>query len=103
MTANSLAKPAQISARTYYDGPSHINADEQIHARYFTYRTEAGLVAGDSLSVLFVIDRPAKEVWRYLRDFNLWQNEHQHFYSGVMGDLEGKSFRLSKKANEPGP
>jgi hypothetical protein len=94
------ATPAE---RTYYEGPSDINGDERIHARYFSYPTPAGLVVGDCYSVMFTIDRPASQVWRYLKDFNLWQNEHQHYYSGVVGELEGQTLRLSNQPDDPGP
>lgn len=92
-----------LPERRYYEGPADINDDEFIRARYFTYQTEEGLVAGDVYSVMFTIDRPAKDVWKYMKDFNLWQNEHQHYYSGVIGDLEGKTFRLSSKPDDDGP
>src|SRR5262249_29731254 len=103
MTVNKFEVEATVPGRTYYEGPSDVNADERIHARYFTYKTKDALVAGDCYCIMFTIDRPAKEVWRYLRDFNLWQNEHHHYYSGVIGDLEGQTFRLSDKPNDPGP
>jgi len=84
----------------YYDEAPVIQGDVSLHARYFTYKTEAGLVAGDNFSVMFTIDQPRKEVWPYFRDFNLWQS---FYYSGVVGDLEGKPLRLSTSPNEPGP
>lgn len=89
--------------RTYFEGPCDVNGDEQIHARYYAEQADEGLVVGDCYSVMFTIDRPSKDVWKYLKDFNLWQNEHNHYYSGVVGDLEGRTFRLSSKPNEPGP
>jgi uncharacterized protein YndB with AHSA1/START domain len=103
MTVNRFSVEATIPARTYYEGPSDVNDDERIHARYFASQTDAGLVVGDTYSIMFTIDRPAKEVWRYLKDFNLWQNEHQHYYSGVVGDLEGRTFHIGLRADEPGP
>jgi len=103
MTVNKFSVEGTVPARTYYEGPADFNGDERIHARYFAYQTDAGLVVGDTYSIMFTIDRPAKDVWRYLKDFNLWQNEHNHYYSGVLGDLEGKTFRLSNKPDDPGP
>ncbi|MEP7242922.1 MAG: hypothetical protein ABI885_04475 [Gammaproteobacteria bacterium] len=98
-----ISGEASASARTYYEGPADINCDERVHQRYFTYHTDQGLVAGVDCSVMFTIDRQARDVWPYLKDFNLWQNEHRHYYSGVLGDLEGRTFRLSDKPNDAGP
>lgn len=103
MGVNKFSIEATVPERTYYEGPTDINHDEKICARYFTYKTELGLAAGDCYCIMFTIDRSAKEVWRYLRDFNLWQNEHNHYYSGVLGDLEGKTFSISNRRDDPGP
>ena len=103
MSANKFVVEATVQDRTYYEGPCEIYDGERHHARYFSYPTNAGLVVGDCYSVAFTVDRPAKEVWRYLRDLNLWQSEHQNYFSGVLGDLEGKTFRMSDKPNDPGP
>lgn len=92
-----------VQARRYYEGPSDIRGDVRVHGRFFTYRTDAGLVSGCAFNVMFTIDRPAREAWPYVKDFNLWQNAYNHYYSGVVGDLEGKTFRLSVKPNDPGP
>jgi hypothetical protein len=96
----SPAARGTAHAPHYYEEPPVIQDDVWLRVRFFAYQTHAGLVAGDNFSVLFSIDRPAKQVWRYFRDFNLWQSFH---YSGVAGDLEGKPLRLSLKPNEPGP
>ena len=48
MEADTVMKTNRI----YFDGPSTINGDEHIHARYFTYRSKEGLVAGASLNVM---------------------------------------------------
>jgi hypothetical protein len=103
MKINEFSVEATATPRTYYDGPEDVNGDEKIRARYFSAQTAEGLLVGDTYSVLFTVDRPAKEVWRVLKDFNLWQNEHQHYYSGVLGDMEGQTFRLCTKPGEPGP
>jgi len=93
----------------YYEGPTHIHGDVRLHQRLFSYETNAGLVAGWNMSVMFTIDRSAKEVWPYLKDFNLWQNSYDYYYTGVVGDLyssqEGnlgeKTFRIGSKPNNP--
>lgn len=86
--------------RTYYDGPSDVTGDVRLRYRYFTYRVEAGLVAGVATTVRFTLDAPASRIWPIFKDFNLWQNQFDHYYSGVIGDLEGKTFSLSLKPND---
>jgi hypothetical protein len=78
------------------DGPSDVDGDVKIHQRFYSEDTEAGVVVGKTLSILFTIDRPASEVWPHLKDFNPWQNEYGHYYSGVIGDLEGQTFRIGE-------
>lgn len=78
----------------FYDGPSYSKDDVRMNYQYYTYPTDSGLVSAGVLSVMFTIDRPAKAIWPIFRDFNLWQNAYGYFYSGVIGDLEGKTFTL---------
>jgi hypothetical protein len=92
-----------VRAPLFYEGPTDVRGDVRLHFRYFTYRTAMGLAAGCDMSIMFTIERPAKEVWPYVKDFNLWQNAYQHYYSGVLGDLEGKSFALGMNPNDLGP
>jgi hypothetical protein len=103
MTVHKFEVEETPAGREYYEGPADVHGDERLHARYFVHKTAQGLIVGDCYCIMFTIDRPAKEVWRYFRDFNLWQNEHKHYYSGVLADLEGKTFRISTKPNDPGP
>src|SRR5882762_8384826 len=84
------------------DGPRDVDGNVQIHQRFYTEDTDVGKVVGKTLSVLFTIDTPAKQVWPHLKDFNPWQNAYGHFYSGVLGDLEGQTVILTDKSNEPG-
>ncbi len=88
-------------APKFYAGPSDVTDEVSVSQRYFSYATTAGIAVGKTLSVTFFIDRPAQLVWRYLKDFNLWQNVHHHYYTGVVGDLEGKTFRLGTRPNDP--
>jgi uncharacterized protein YndB with AHSA1/START domain len=91
----------------YYDDPPtpapdvNINGDLCLHTRLYTYRTGNKLVAGWTMSVTFVIERAAMDVWPHLKDFNPWQNAYGHYYTGVVGDLEGKSFRIGKRPDDP--
>ena len=89
------------SVRKYYEGPAETQGDVRLRQRYFTHQSDAGLIVGKDFNVMFTIDRPAKDVWLYVKDFNLWQNSYGYYYSGVVGDLEGESFHITvKKGNE---
>jgi hypothetical protein len=83
----------------FFEGPTESRGDVRVHTRFFTYRTDAGLVAGAATNVMFTIDRPAKDVWPHFQDFNRWQP--RHYYSGIVGDLEGKTFRISPTPDDP--
>ena len=93
----AVGSAASASSRTFYEGPSDVQGDVHLRIRYFTYQTAEGLVAGRNTNEMFTIDRPAKSVWPYLKDFNLWQNAYGFYYSGVVGDLEGRSFQISSR------
>jgi uncharacterized protein YndB with AHSA1/START domain len=99
-----------VSAPTYHDGPSAVEGDVHLRIRYFTYETAAGLVAGRNTSHIFTIDRPARDIWPVVSDFNLWHNVSNYFYSGVLRDLYTSeerdlgtgTFRITvKKDGEP--
>jgi uncharacterized protein YndB with AHSA1/START domain len=101
----SFKSPTAATAQNpkYYDGPAETQGDVRLHQRYFTYPSDAGWVAGKCFNAMFTIERPAREVWPHLKDLNRWQNPYGHYYSGVVGDLEGKTFFISDKPNDPGP
>src|SRR5581483_5200711 len=46
-------------APNFSEGPADSGGDVEMHQRYYTFRTDAGLVAGKTASVMFTIDRPA--------------------------------------------
>jgi len=94
------AAQGTVQAPNHYEETPVSQGDVHLHGRYFTYQTAEGLVAGCNLSVMFTIDRTAKEVWSVLKDFNRWQKGHR--YSGVIGDLEGKEFHLSLNPSSVG-
>ena len=110
---DSRPVPATGTVRVprYYDGPEDVHGDVILKQRYFTYRTDMGIVAGCDMNVMFTLDRPARVVWPYVKDFNLWQNSYGHYYSGVLGDLYSnadltigsETFRISDRPNDPGP
>src|SRR5262245_4677875 len=82
------------SPRAYHDGPADIVGDIRVRGRFFTQETSKGLIAGATWNFMFVIHHPAKDVWPVFKDFNAWQNSYGHYYSGVVGDLEGRTFAL---------
>jgi uncharacterized protein YndB with AHSA1/START domain len=99
-----------VQAPRYLEGPAEVVGDVHLRIRYFTYRTDKGLVAGRNTSHLFTIDRPARDIWPIVSDFNLWHNPAGYFYSGVLRDLYSSeerdlgsgTFRITvKKPNEP--
>jgi len=77
-----------------HDAFTEVDDDLRLHGRYYTYVSDDGLVVGVTLSCMCVVDRPVREVWPLYKDFNLWQSSYDHHYSGVVGDLEGKTFTL---------
>jgi hypothetical protein len=76
--------------------------DFRISGKCYSFDTDEGLVAGATTSLTCVIHRPAREVWPYFKDHTLWQDAYHHYYSGVLGDIEGQSFAISVKPNEFG-
>jgi hypothetical protein len=92
-----------VGAPNYYEGPAaadfNVKGDVCLHERLYTYRTEAGLVVGWTMSVMFTVEQSAKQVWPHFKDFNRWQKDH--YYTGVVGDLEGKTYGISDKPNDP--
>ena len=87
-------------APRFYEGPMDIQGDVQLHQRFFAYKTDPGWVTGKTFNVMFTIDRPGSEVWPHLKDFNPWQNSYGHYYSGVIGDLDGATVLLGSKPND---
>jgi hypothetical protein len=90
-----------VSQPKFYEGPTDILGDVHLRQRFFTYRCSGGLIAGKTFNVMFTIERPARIVWPCFKDLNCWQNVYHHYYSGVIGDLEGKTFHLSSTPDGP--
>ena len=105
MISEKISAPGRGSllAPVYYEGPATPDVDNEVylHERLYTYEASDGLVAGWVMNVMFTIDRAAHQVWPYFKNFNLWQPHHQ--YSGVIGDLEGKTYTLRMSADAPEP
>ena len=78
----------------YYAGLADSRGEQ--NREYFAYKSERGLVTGTVTSVIFSVDQPVGVVWPIFKDFNRWQNCYRHYYSGVIGDLEGGTFRLTE-------
>jgi hypothetical protein len=102
MTSTKFTATGTILAPCFYEGPAEVLGDVHLSQRFFVYKTDTGKVAGKTLNVMFTVGRSAKDVWPHLKDFNPWQNSYGHYYSGVLGDLEGKTFVLSDRSGEPG-
>lgn len=93
-TAAMALRDATETAPRFINGPVEDIGDLRLVRRFYMYPTPAGLVAGTTFNVRCTIDRPPRDVWPVFKDLNLWQSTH-HRYSGVVGDLEGGSFRIS--------
>jgi hypothetical protein len=96
-SAGFFSGEGAASRRRYQEGPVESCGDVHLRQRYYTCETDAGLIAGKDFNVMFTVDQPAKDVWRCLKDFNLWQNAYGYFYSGVVGELEGQTVYLTAK------
>lgn len=101
--ADQIETEGTVLRPKFYEGPSEALDDIYLHQRFFTYRSDAGLISGKTFKVRFVVDRPASAVWPYLKDMNLWQNPYGQYYSGIVGDLEGETVRVSGSPNDQGP
>jgi hypothetical protein len=84
----------------YYDGPTAHTDDISLKGRFFTARGDAGFIAGSVINVTFSVAAPIPKVWPIASDWNLWQNSSSYYYSGVLRDLEGQTFRLSVKPDD---
>ena len=91
------------SIPNYYDGPAEVLGNIRLRQRFFSWKVDGGWISGKTFNVAWTVDAMAAEVWPYFKDFNLWQNSYGHYYSAILGDIEGQMCRLSDKPNEPGP
>lgn len=103
--ASSSGSPIERSPSIiqYLDGTSEAQADVRLQFRYYTRSFVEWDMVGVVASISFMLDAPVAKTWPYFKDFNLWHYTGNYFYSGVVGDLEGRTFRLSKVPNEAGP
>jgi hypothetical protein len=85
-----------VASPKYREAFDETHDDLRLSARYFTFDTDEGLVAGVTVDVTCSFDRPAAEVWTYFKDHTLWQDAYHHYYSSVIGDLDaGDTFALN--------
>jgi hypothetical protein len=91
-------KAALPQAPRFFEAFTDTRQDVHLHGRYFTYRNSQGLVAGATVNVSFAVAKPVSQVWPYYKNFNLWQPHH--YYTGVVGDLEGKTFGISDRRDD---
>ncbi len=69
--------------------------DLKLSGRYYTFNTDEGMVVGATVDITCTFDKPARDVWPYFKDHTLWQDAYLHYYSGVLGDIEGKTFMIN--------
>ena len=65
--------------------------------RYFSFSSEGRLTTGTITNVVFHLDKSPLDAWPSIQDFNIWQNSFDHYYSGPIGELEGRTFRLTER------
>jgi hypothetical protein len=92
----------------YHDGPVETCGDIRLHRRCFTYLTEEGRVCGSDYNVVFTVDRSARVIWPYFKDFNRWQGSHHSYskvlgeaYSSEVGDLGAERFEITATPGGP--
>lgn len=108
-TAQPQALPeGSVQAPNYHECcPADVQNDVSLRTRVFTYKTGQGIVSGAIWNVIVTIDRPAKQVWPYLKNWNLWMSPFR--WPGVVGDLydreerdfEKGTFRLTVPTTPP--
>jgi hypothetical protein len=74
--------------------------DLKLSGRYYTFTDDVGLVAGATVDLTCTFDKPARDVWPYFKDHTLWQDAYHHYYSGVLGDLEGGTFMINTEPRD---
>jgi hypothetical protein len=74
-----ITHTATAEAPAYVDGVEEIDGDLHLRTRYYTYLSDAGLVAGAETNVMFTIDRPACDVWPFAVAWDAWQTKE--FYN----------------------
>jgi hypothetical protein len=85
----------------YYEGPYDELDGGCLRTRLFTYRTDAGVVAGAIWNVWFTLNRPARAVWPVIKDWNPWMNPYGYYWPGVVGDLYSREERDLERRTFP--
>lgn len=106
--APSALPDGNVQSPNYHECcPADDQNDVSLRTRIFTYKTDRGIVSGAIWSVIITIDRPAKQVWPYIKNWNLWMSPFH--WPGVVGDLykreerdfEKGTFRLTLPGTPP--
>ncbi len=90
---DSTARAGTITAPRYYDRIDYKQDDVAYKQKNYTYMSAKGPVVGLVSSLICTIERPAKDVWPYLKDFNSFEGPFGIRYTGehdqlvVWGDL----------------
>jgi len=67
----------------------------------FSYESGGEKTVGYNANIQFTVASPARRVWPIFKDFNLWQNDFGHYYSGAFGDKEGEMVHITDKNRGP--
>lgn len=85
-------------------GVTRLDVLEHGPHKFYRYMDVRPLPVEGLLSVEAVVDvhlkfsHPVKEVWRVMRDFNLWHNRYGYQWSGVIAEQENNIVYLNNKA-----
>lgn len=94
MSAGTVEDPRFI------EGYTVVEDGLRMHAEYFIYRCELGLVSGSRLTVSFTLDASRKQVWPFFKDWNRWMNSC-YYTSRAVGDLEeGETYRAAQDPDD---
>ena len=63
-----------VSELKYDEGPVYVNDDIWLHERYYTYKADERLVSGWTMTAVVIFDRPVRDVWPYVKYWNLFMN-----------------------------
>lgn len=99
----STMSSERLASTTYLEGVEESAEGAHFNFRYYMRGAGEARTVGTIATMSFSVDAPVAVVWPIFKDSNLWHNAGGYYYSGVLGDLEGRTFRLSKAPNEDGP
>ena len=84
---DTAGRAGTIRAPRYYDRIDYKKDDFGYKQKNYTYMSAKGPVVGLVSSLICTIDRPSKDVWPYLKDFNSFEGPFGIRYAGEDGSL----------------